>query len=304
VALQARQDEVARFIDDPLARAAVRRGLADVGDVERLANRAVAGIATPRDLANLRGSLVATEAVAAALPETASPALVSALPGCAEVHTLLAAAIADEPPPHLGKGTSIRPGFAPELDGHEGRARQAREWIANLERSERDRTGIRSLKVGYNRVFGYYLEVTAAALAAAERERGGPALPPDYLPKQSLANATRYFTPQLKEYETVVLTAEETLAGIEADVFKRVVAQVAGAATALLAAAAAVAEATSTPPWPKWPRSAATSVRSSTRAASSRSSRAATRRWRRCCPPRSTCRTTPTSTATAPRSRS
>ncbi|MBA3414509.1 MAG: DNA mismatch repair protein MutS, partial [Chloroflexia bacterium] len=73
-------------------------------------------------------------------------------------------------------------------------------------------------------------------------ERGGPALPPDYLPKQSLANATRYFTPQLKEYETVVLTAEETLAGIEADVFKRVVAQVAGAAPAMLAAAAAVAE--------------------------------------------------------------
>ncbi len=242
-ALQARQDEVSRFVDDPLARAGVRRALADVGDVERLANRAVAGIATPRDLANLRASLTAVETTAAALPAPASAALISAIPACAEVRALLAAAIADEPPSHLGKGTSIRSGFAPELDGHQGRAREAREWIANLERTERDRTGIRSLKVGYNRVFGYYLEVTAAALAAADRERDGSALPPDYLPKQSLANATRYFTPQLKEYETVVLTAEETLAGIEADVFKRVAAQVAGAATALLAAAAAVAEA-------------------------------------------------------------
>ena len=256
-ALRSRQDEIARFVDDPIARAAVRRALSGVGDVERLADRAVAGIATPRDLAHLRASLAAVAAVADAVSTlerspgatldvatAAAPgALLGALPACAEVRSLLALAIVDETPAHLGKGTAIRAGFAPELDGHLGRAREAREWIANLERTERDRTGIRSLKVGYNRVFGYYLEVTAAALAAAERERGGPVLPPDYLPKQSLANATRYFTPQLKEYETVVLTAEETLAGIEADVFKRVVAQVAGAAPALLAAAAAVAEA-------------------------------------------------------------
>ncbi|MBA3414454.1 MAG: DNA mismatch repair protein MutS, partial [Chloroflexia bacterium] len=241
-ALQARQGEVSRFVDDPLVRSATRRALAEVGDVERLANRAVAGIATPRDLANLRSSLAAVEAVADALPAPTTGTLLATLPGCAEVRSLLAAAIADEPPSHLGKAPSIRAGFAPELDGHQGRAREAREWIANLERSERERTGIRSLKVGYNKVFGYYLEITASALAAAERERGGPALPPDYLPKQSLANATRYFTPQLKEYETVVLTADETLAGIEADVFRRVVAQVAGAAPAMLAAAAAVAE--------------------------------------------------------------
>ena len=93
-----------------------------------------------------------------------------------------------------------------------------------LERSERERTGIRTLKVGYNRVFGYYLEITAAALASAERDRAtagesASALPADYIPKQSLANATRYFTPQLKEYETIVLTAEDTLAGIEADAY-------------------------------------------------------------------------------------
>ncbi|MFM9108700.1 MAG: DNA mismatch repair protein MutS, partial [Chloroflexota bacterium] len=102
-------------------------------------------------------------------------------------------------------------------------------------------SGIRSLKVGYNKVFGYYLEISAVALAQAERDRQGPALPDDYLPKQSLSNATRYFTPQLKEYETVVLTAQETLAAIELDVYRRVISQAAGAADALLAAAAAVA---------------------------------------------------------------
>jgi DNA mismatch repair protein MutS len=160
---------------------------------------------------------------------------------------MLDRAITDEPPAMLGRGESIRPGFSPELDGHRVRAREAREWIAGLERTERERTGIRTLKTGYNKVFGYYLEITAAALATAERDRAeagrsGAALPDDYIPKQTLANATRYFTPQLKEYETIVLTAEETLAGIEADAYRRVVSGVAGAANRLLEVARIVAQ--------------------------------------------------------------
>ncbi|MGI9252945.1 MAG: DNA mismatch repair protein MutS, partial [Thermomicrobiales bacterium] len=155
---------------------------------------------------------------------------------------MLQTAVVDEPPATLGKGGVIRTGFAPELDGHEARAREARDWIAGLERTERDRTGIRTLKVGYNKVFGYYLEITTGALATAERERGTDVLPADYIPKQTLSNATRYFTPQLKEYETVVLNAQETLADIEADVYRRVIVQVAGAAECLLRAAAIIAE--------------------------------------------------------------
>ncbi|HET7094071.1 MAG TPA: DNA mismatch repair protein MutS, partial [Thermomicrobiales bacterium] len=123
----------------------------------------------------------------------------------------------------------------------------ARDWIAGLERTERERSGVRSLKVGYNRVFGYYLEITAAALAAAERDRilvganGAGVLPPDYLPKQSLANATRYITPQLKEFESLILNAQQTSADLEADVYRRVIAEIAGQAPRLLAAAGAVA---------------------------------------------------------------
>ena len=135
------------------------------------------------------------------------------LPDVSDIASMLERAITEDPPAVLGRGESIRPGISPELDGHRVRAREAREWIAGLERTERERTGIRTLKTGYNKVFGYYLEITAAALAtrpnATARRRVRPArrLPDDYIPKQSLANATRYFTPQLKEYETIVLTA-------------------------------------------------------------------------------------------------
>ncbi len=242
--LRLRQDGVERFFTDTLARTQVRQALAQVGDIERLTNRVVAGIATPRDLGHLRQSLAALPAVAAAAAGTPGA---PRIPDCSDIHQLLSAGIVDDPPATLGKGGAIRPGFAPELDGYRERAREAREWIANLERTERERTGIKSLKVGYNKVFGYYLEITAAALAAAERERSaartdnGSVLPADYIPKQSLANATRYFTPQLKEFETVVLTAQDTLADIEADVFKRITTQVAGAAHRLLDAARAVA---------------------------------------------------------------
>ncbi|MDQ3540137.1 MAG: DNA mismatch repair protein MutS, partial [Chloroflexota bacterium] len=168
------------------------------------------------------------------------------LPDLGGLASHLEAALVDEPPVSLGKGVVFRSGFASELDSYRSKAREAREWIANLERTERERTAIRTLKVGYNRVFGYYLEITAAALASAERDRfqrgeDGPALPPDYIPKQSLANATRYFTPQLKEYETLVLTAEETLASMEADIFHRLVQEIASSGSDLLRASEVIA---------------------------------------------------------------
>jgi DNA mismatch repair protein MutS len=157
-----------------------------------------------------------------------------------DVEALLTSALDDEPPAVLGKGRTIRAGFSAELDDHQMRARAAREWIANLERSERERTGIKSIKVGYNKVFGYYIEVSTAALATAERDRG-TVLPAEYIAKQSISNATRYFTPELKEYETVVLTAEETLRQLEQTIYKRIVGQVATAAERLMDAAKAIA---------------------------------------------------------------
>ncbi|MDQ3044574.1 MAG: DNA mismatch repair protein MutS, partial [Chloroflexota bacterium] len=243
-ALRTRQDGVAHFHADTVARSTFRQALGSVGDMERLVNRAVAGIATPRDMGQLRASLAAIPAVTTAAGDV--PGLPS-MPSVTDTHDLLSASLVDEPPAILGKVPTLRPGFTNELDSHRARAQEARAWIAGLERSERERTGIKSLKVGYNKVFGYYLEITTAALATAERDlaTNGRAsesvLPQEYIPKQMLSNGTRYFTPELKEFETVVLTAQETLTGIEADAFRRVCRTVAAAAPTLLAVAQAVA---------------------------------------------------------------
>jgi len=242
-ALNNRLDAVEWFTTHAAERAQARDLLGKVGDIERLANRITTGIASPRDLGQLRAAL-------RSLPDLAP--LVDGLPGCptlpdcGDVARMLGEALVDEPPATLGKAAVFRAGYVSELDGHRARAREAREWIASLERTERDRTGIRALKVGYNKVFGYYLEVTAAALAATERDRAqnghsGSALPEEYIAKQSLANATRYFTPQLKEYETIVLTAEDTLNELEADAFRTLLRQLARASERLLGASAAIA---------------------------------------------------------------
>lgn len=238
-----RQDGVQALLDDPLRRTDLRQRLSAIGDIERLVNRAVTGIASPRDLGQLRQSLHALPGLDALV--TGVPGI-AAIPTAESIRTLLDTAIVEEPPAILGKAQTFNPGFAAELDEHRLRANEAREWIANLERTERERTGIRTLKVGYNKVFGYYLELTAAALASAERDRATsgsnePALPVEYIPKQTLANATRYFTPQLKDFETIVLTAQETLASIEHDLFARILREIAGQAATLLNAAATIA---------------------------------------------------------------
>jgi DNA mismatch repair protein MutS len=245
--IRARQDAVQRFVDDSVGRASLRRDLSNIGDIERLANRAATGAISPKELGLLRRSLIALNylaVVAATLP--GCPPFTPVLGPCREVQDLLTRALPDDPPATLGNGDAIRPGFAGELDAHDRSVREAREWIAGLERLERERTGIRTLKVGYNRVFGYYLEISATALAAAEKERAvnggnGKVLPEDYLARQSLANATRYVTTQLKEYEARVLGAQETLAHLEADLFRRIVGEVAGQIAALCEAAAVVA---------------------------------------------------------------
>jgi DNA mismatch repair protein MutS len=244
-AINRRLDGVDHFFSDSLSRSQLRDTLGEIGDIERLANRAVVGIATPRDLAVLRASLGGVERLqefAASVPG------LPALPDCRDVTALLERALVADPPVTIGKGVTFCPGFAPELDSHRRRAQEAREWIAGLERAQREQTGIRSLKVGFNKVFGYYIEITTAALAAAERDRaaaGGAVsevLPAEYLPKQTLANATRYFTPQLKEYETLVLSAQATLAEMEADIFHRLTSQVAQQAATLLTAAQVIGQ--------------------------------------------------------------
>ena len=243
-AIVQRQQAVQWFFDHPVARASFRDMSRGIADIERLANRALLVTITPRELVAMRQSL---QTLAQIGVDEAGPAWrlsESAGDLCAEIAALLLNALADDVPASVGAGGVIRTGFAPELDDHEQHVREAREWIAGLERSERERTGIRTLKVGYNRVSGYYIEITANALLARSRDDGTEnALPDDYLIRQSLANATRYVTAQLKECEARVLSAQDTLAHIEADVFRRVVSYVSGRSTALLEAAACVAKA-------------------------------------------------------------
>ena len=147
--------------------------------------------------------------------------------------SLLQNAIDDDPPATLQNTGVIRPGYSAELDGVIDASKHAREWIANLEAVEREKTGIKTLKVGYNKVFGYYIEISRGAAEKA---------PEHYIRKQTLVNAERFITPEMKEYETLVLNAEERIKEIETRLFKEVCADLAKAANKILSTARAIAE--------------------------------------------------------------
>ncbi len=235
-----RLDAVEQLFDDGFLRAETIAQLKGLADLERLTNRAVSGIAGPRDLVGVRKSLEAVPNLCALLTqaedgsESGRPLaqLARQLDPCPEVAALVAEAIADDAPAGLSSGGVIRPGYSTELDGVVHAARDAKEWVANLERSERKRTGISTLKVGFNKVFGYYLEVTKSNLDR---------VPDEYIRKQTLVNAERFITPQLKEYESLILNAEERIAEIETRLFREVVARVAATASRLLSTARALA---------------------------------------------------------------
>jgi DNA mismatch repair protein MutS len=233
-ALERRLDAVEAFAGDGIFRAEVRELLRGVGDLERWTNRCSQGIALPRDLIGIREALGRVDKLAPFIAAQDGAAMNGApLDGCPDLARVLAQAIADSPPATLATAGVIRPGFSAELDGIHLATRDAKSWIANLEGVERQRTGIKSLRVGYNRVFGYYIEVTQANAAL---------VPSDYIRKQTLVNAERYITPELKEYESVVLNAEERVLELEGQLYRQVLAEVGAAAPQLLATAAAIAE--------------------------------------------------------------
>ena len=322
-AVQARLDAVQALYDDNLTRASVIEALRGLNDLERLTNRVVQRIATPRDLLAVRktleglpplihalggtggtptaapmaetpaplveepvedelsetpediwetlgqrilppvanGNAAPAKAVAATAPrrrreatvrytglahlaEAPAPFAVAApgrdltgllpapLDPCPEVADLISRAIAPEPPATLGNAGVIAPGYSAELDGIQHAVSNAKEWVANLEARERERTGIKSLKVGFNKVFGYYLEITHANAHAA---------PADYIRKQTLVNAERYITPELKEYESLILNAEERTIELETRLFREVGEQIGAVAGRLLGTARALA---------------------------------------------------------------
>ncbi|HTX92406.1 MAG TPA: DNA mismatch repair protein MutS [Anaerolineales bacterium] len=229
-----RLEGVEFFFSRSMVRAELRAALKPLGDLERLTNRILAGHAQPRDLVALRDTLVHLPAISELLPPESSAACLplDSLDSCPDELFLLQSAIDDDPPATLQNTGIIRPGYSAELDGIIEASRHARDWINNLEPAERERTGIKSLKVGYNKVFGYYIEVSHANTNA---------IPDDYIRKQTLVNAERYITPEMKEYETLVLNAEERIREVEIRLFRETCAELGKSAQRLLDTAHALA---------------------------------------------------------------
>ncbi len=234
-AITARQDAIAALVEAPDARAALRRLLKPVGDLARLASRATLGVAHARDLVGLRACLTPLEALREASATVSAPLLAearAALADLADLRATLEAALVDEPPATLQDGGVIRESWNEALQAIVTDAAEARRWIAGLEERERARTGLSSLRVRFNRVFGYGIEITHAQAARA---------PAEYVRRQTLTGAERYVTPELKEYEARVLGAEERRRRLEYELFDELRGRVAARAPELLATARALA---------------------------------------------------------------
>jgi DNA mismatch repair protein MutS len=231
--LVGRQDAIDWFCQDAVCRGQTVSLLRQVGDLERLINRIRGGQASPKELVALRRHLEVVPQIRALLGGAhASSSLVSKLHTCGDVVSLITQSIADDAPASLAEGGVVREGFSAELDQLRHASRDARQYLANLERQEKERTGVKSLKVGYNRVFGYYIEVSQANLAA---------VPPDYIRKQTLTGAERFYTVDLKEHESIILNAQERAAELEAALFRQICQQVGTQANYILETADALA---------------------------------------------------------------
>ncbi len=238
--IESRQRRVEELLESRDRRQALGALLARVSDLERILSRLATPSSGPRDLAQLRNALGAipalaewasggnVEAVSEGLRELGSLA-----PALDYLANLLAKALADEPPVKLSDGGAIKGGHSPELDELRGIQRDGRRWLAELEAREKQRTGIPTLKVGFNSVFGYYVEITKAHQAKA---------PPEYVRKQTLANAERFFLPELKVLEEKILGAEERASRLEAELFAALKAEALKAYPALSTYARAAAE--------------------------------------------------------------
>ena len=212
-----------------------RETISPIGDLERLNARICTGRATPRELTALRDVLPRITQLREQLDPLQAPALVAIrqdLDPLPEVVATLETAIETDPPHSLAEGSVIRKGYSAELDELRSLAQGGKQWIAALQQSERERTGIPSLKVGFNAVFGYYIEITHA-----HRDK----VPADYIRKQTLTNAERYITPAMKEQEEKILNAQERILSLEGELFGQIRQEVAARSAAIQTNASAVA---------------------------------------------------------------
>jgi DNA mismatch repair protein MutS len=233
-----RLDAVDELVKKTLLRFDMRSQLSKIRDVERLIGRIVYGNSNARDLIALKVSLAALPEISKSLKESDIRSglllnIIRSLGDFSDVVALLTRAIMDEPPPGVREGGMIKEGYNGKLDELKQMSLHGKDWIARMQQKERDRTGIKSLKIGYNSVFGYYIEVTKSNLAQ---------VPPDYIRKQTTANGERFYTPELKEKEVMILSADEKRVALEHELFMEINSQLAAQAKELQATAAALGE--------------------------------------------------------------
>ena len=234
--IKARQNSVEEFLKEAFIRANLREALKGLSDIERLVSRISTGLAGPRDLAALRGSLLALPKAHQALihfDEDRIKELKEQISDHHELMQLLEKAIIADAPHTLREGGVIQKGYDLELDKLRELSQNGKQYIALLEQKERQQTRISNLKVGYNSVFGYYLEISKAQLSK---------VPESYIRKQTMVNAERFITAELKEHESAVLHAEQKSLSLEKDIFQRIRKRVAEHSRSLLQSARAIAE--------------------------------------------------------------
>ena len=231
--IEARLDAVAELAGKVILRGDLRKILASIQDLERLLAKVTLGTASPRDMLGLGRSLAQLPALAKLAAQFETLGLKRNFDLVDDVRDKILSAIADEPPPTLADGGTIRDGFEAQLDELRDISRNSKQYIAAIETRERAQTGIQSLKIRFNNVFGYYIEISKANMSL---------VPASYERKQTLANAERYTTPELKELEGKVLSAEEKILTLEREIFQQVRAFAAAQAQRIKEAAAVVAE--------------------------------------------------------------
>ncbi len=234
--IKKRQGAAAELLENLSAREELMEALRQIGDLERLIHRVETPSARPRDLASLRDSSFYVERLRDSMRDLRSEALASLrerMDDFRDLRGYLEEALVEAPPVFAREGGVIREGFSSELDRLRKIQSDGRKWISELEGRERERTGIANLKIGYNRVFGYYIEVTKSRLSL---------VPEGYSRKQTLAGSERFISPELKEYEEQILTAAEKITELEASLFEQVRKHAAAEAERVKATAAVVAE--------------------------------------------------------------
>lgn len=233
VELRARQDSIEWFFKRAAAREKIRADLNDVLDIERLLGRIRRKLAVPMEVVMLARSLRVAPVIRAAIEKQKAPAeFIKPLKDCEDIVDYVARAVTDRPSSDFERGNIIRAGFSAELDELRDVLTGGKDFLAKFETRERTRTGVKSLKVGYNKVFGYYIEMTKPNLKFA---------PSDYIRKQTLVNAERFFTLELKEHEALIANASERIVELETNLYRQVCGEISRHADRISQVAAGVA---------------------------------------------------------------